>query len=113
MIATTATVKHNGVATGNGQGNRQWAIGNGEQASADRTIAHSPFTIASADSSVLRIIVHPYEGPRGGVDVTDTVVGAIAERLWNMFGGNDVLNWLEAERLLQDALVNIRRRDVL
>lgn len=109
MIATTATVKHNGHRTSDVRGHKS----EGPNATASLTSELCRLTTGSTDSSVLRIVVRPYAGPRGGVDVTDTVVGAIAERLWNMFGGNDVLNWLEAERLLQDALVNIRRRDVL
>ncbi len=52
-----------------------------------------------------RIIVHPEEGPPEGLDVTQGVIGIIASELWRLRGGNDVLNWIEAERLLIHALL--------
>lgn len=53
-----------------------------------------------------RFIVHPPAGPRGGIDLTERVVGVIADELWKRHGGNDVLNWIEAERLLIQALLS-------
>lgn len=36
--------------------------------------------------------------------VTHEMIAALAHRLWEMHGGNAVLNWLEAERLLKQSL---------
>lgn len=36
--------------------------------------------------------------------VTHEMIAALAHRLWEMHGGNAVLNWLEAERLLTQSL---------
>jgi hypothetical protein len=38
------------------------------------------------------------------LDITNRVIGIIAEQLWKLHQGNDVLNWLEAERLFVDAM---------
>jgi hypothetical protein len=51
-----------------------------------------------------RLIVRPAHGPTGGIDVTDAVVQTIAVALNERMGGNDVLNRLEAERLLARVL---------
>jgi hypothetical protein len=48
----------------------------------------------------MRIIVRPLSDPHREVDVTERLVAAIAEELWRLYGGNDRLNWLEAERHL-------------
>jgi hypothetical protein len=45
-------------------------------------------------------------GPVDGIDVTSALTRAVAEELWKLHGGNDVMNWLEAERLLGEALGN-------
>ena len=58
-----------------------------------------------------RIVIRPLSEPRRRVDVTDVVVQAIATHLGRLYGGNDVLNKLEAERLLQDALLGVGRRE--
>lgn len=58
-----------------------------------------------------RIVIHPEEGPAEGIDVTRGVVGVIAAELWRLRGGNDVLNWIEAERLLIHALLAGLNRD--
>lgn len=58
-----------------------------------------------------RIVIHPEEGPAEGIDVTQGVVGVIASELWRLRGGNDVLNWIEAERLLIHALLAGLDRD--
>jgi hypothetical protein len=39
------------------------------------------------------------------LDVTEQVIAAIASTLWKVHGGNDVLNWLEAERALHAAML--------
>lgn len=38
------------------------------------------------------------------IDVTKTIVAAIAEELHRRHGGNPVLDWLEAERMVEHAL---------
>ena len=47
-----------------------------------------------------RIVLRPMLGPHTGLDVTEAVTRAVAQELWNLHGGNDVMNWFEAERLL-------------
>ncbi len=37
--------------------------------------------------------------------VTRDMIARLAQRLWELHGGNAVLNWLEAERMLQDLLL--------
>ncbi|MCC6906318.1 MAG: DUF2934 domain-containing protein [Phycisphaerales bacterium] len=39
-----------------------------------------------------------------GARVTEEMIATLARRLWEVRGGNAVLNWLEAERSLQDLL---------
>lgn len=51
-----------------------------------------------------RWIVRPAHGPADGIDITDAVIRTIAGALNERMGGNDVLNQLEAERLLARAL---------
>jgi len=49
----------------------------------------------------MKIIVHPILDPQREIDVTDRLVSAIADELWRRCGGNDKLNWAEAEWHLQ------------
>ena len=49
-----------------------------------------------------RIVLRPMLGPHDGLDVTEAVTRAVAQELWNLHGGNDVMNWIEAERLLAE-----------
>ena len=51
-----------------------------------------------------RIVIRPFFGPQEGLDVTDILIEAVAHELGQRFGGNKMLNHLEAERLLLDAL---------
>lgn len=46
----------------------------------------------------MRIVIRPMGEPHLEIDVTERVVAAVAEALWVARGGNDVVNWLEAER---------------
>jgi hypothetical protein len=39
--------------------------------------------------------------PEQELDVTNRLVAAIAEELWRLYGGNDQLNWVEAEAHLR------------
>jgi hypothetical protein len=45
----------------------------------------------------MRIVVRPVMEPQLEIDVTQRLVAAIAEELWRVCGGNDHLNWIEAE----------------
>ena len=58
-----------------------------------------------------RIVIRPLSEPRQRLDVTEIVQQAIASHLGRLYGGNDVLNNLEAERSLQDALLGMNRRE--
>lgn len=58
----------------------------------------------------MRIIVRPLSDPQREIDLTDRLIAAIAEELWRLYGGNDRLNWLEAERHLA-AIVGQARAD--
>ena len=49
----------------------------------------------------MRITVRPVVDPCREVDLTNRLVAAIAEELWLLYGGNDKLNWFEAERHLE------------
>lgn len=55
-------------------------------------------------NSVFRIVVHPYHGPRDGVDVTEILVDAVAQVLWKLQGGSESTNRLEARALLEQAM---------
>jgi hypothetical protein len=49
----------------------------------------------------VKIIVRPILDPQREIDLTHRLVAAIAEELWRLCGGNDKLNWIEAEWHLQ------------
>jgi hypothetical protein len=46
----------------------------------------------------MRIVIRPSASPERELDVTQAVVAAVAHELWKHCGGNEVLNWVEAER---------------
>jgi hypothetical protein len=46
----------------------------------------------------MRIVIRPSMAADRDLDITKAVVSAVAAELWKNFGGNDVLNWMEAER---------------
>ena len=50
---------------------------------------HSPASPPSSDDSP---------------DITPEMITRLAQRYWELHGGNAVLNWLEAERALEDLL---------
>jgi hypothetical protein len=54
----------------------------------------------------LRVVIYPVHGPDEGIDVTKALVEAIAMILWKLQGGNEPVNRLEAEMLLERAMVN-------
>lgn len=49
----------------------------------------------------MRIVIRPVVEPQREIDLTRCLVTAIAEELWCRNGGNDQLNWIEAELHLQ------------
>jgi hypothetical protein len=54
----------------------------------------------------LCVVVYPVHGPDEGVDVTKALVDAIAMILWKLQGGNEPVNRLEAEMLLEHAMAS-------
>jgi hypothetical protein len=70
---------------------------------ANRRVAPPAPAVGTAVSR-FRVVVRPMLGPAVGLDVTTAITRAVAEELWRLHGGNDVMNWLEAERLLAEAL---------
>ena len=56
----------------------------------------------------MKIIVRPILDPQREIDLTHRLVAAIAEELWRLFGGNDALNWIEAEWHLQRIVAQAR-----
>ncbi len=56
----------------------------------------------------MRVIVKPSLTPHLHIDITNALVSTIAAELARAQGGNDVLNWLEAERVLQDLVGSAR-----
>lgn len=56
----------------------------------------------------MRITVRPVVDPWHEIDLTNRLVAAIAEELWLLYGGNDKLNWFEAERHLERIIGEVR-----
>lgn len=56
----------------------------------------------------MRVTVTPSLTPHLHIDVTNALTAAIAQELARAQGGNDVLNWLEAERLLRGLIASDR-----
>lgn len=56
----------------------------------------------------MKITVRPSAAPDEEIDLTGRLVAAIAEELWKLHGGNDRLNWLEAEMHLQRIIGQVR-----
>ena len=48
----------------------------------------------------MRVAIRPSVSPHRELDVTDALIAAVAYELWKNGGGNEVLNWLEAERFV-------------
>ena len=61
----------------------------------------------------MRLIIHPTAQPDDKLDSTNRLTAAIAQELWLRYGGNETINWVEAERHLQaivdDARSNANR----
>ncbi len=45
----------------------------------------------------MRWTIRPMTDPRHKIDVRRLLVKALAEEIWRRCGGNEVLNWMEAE----------------
>ncbi|TVR99824.1 MAG: hypothetical protein EA423_12085 [Phycisphaerales bacterium] len=52
----------------------------------------------------MRFVIRPTADPKNDVDLTERLTAAIAEEIWLRYGGNERLNWLEAELHLQSIL---------
>ncbi len=52
----------------------------------------------------MRFIIRPTADPADQVDLTERLTAAIAEELHRRYGGNERLNWFEAELHLQRIL---------
>jgi hypothetical protein len=59
---------------------------------------------AGPQPKAFRIVIYPFHGPNEGIDVTDALVDGVAQVLWNLQGGNEPVNQLEARVLLEQAL---------
>lgn len=53
------------------------------------------------------IVIRPSMTPNRDLDLTKALTAAVAHELWRHAGGNEVVNWLEAERVV--ASLSIRR----
>lgn len=49
----------------------------------------------------MKLVIRPIQDQQRVLDVTHRLVSAIADELWKLYGGNDQLNWIEAELHLQ------------
>lgn len=58
----------------------------------------------------MKITVRPMSNPGHELDVTHRLIAAIAEELWLFHGGNEQLNWLEAERHLEALVAHAQTR---
>ena len=58
----------------------------------------------------MRLTIRPSMAPDREIDVTQALIAAVAHQLHAQCGGNDVLNWLEAERFLARILRPVRGR---
>lgn len=63
-------------------------------------------------NTVHRLMVRPIADPGKTIDVSEALTKAVAHRLWEHHGGNDALNWLEAERLVQELLARLGECDL-
>jgi hypothetical protein len=45
--------------------------------------------------------IRPAAAPTKVVDLTQALTGAVAHELWKAAGGNEVVNWMEAERFVK------------
>ncbi|MBL9147387.1 MAG: hypothetical protein JNM94_01705 [Phycisphaerae bacterium] len=64
----------------------------------------SPRDDAHAGTRAEPVVVRPFFARGESIDVTDTIIAAIAAEIGQRYGGNAVLNLVEARRLLDDLL---------
>lgn len=55
----------------------------------------------------MRLVIRPVIDPQREIDLTHRLTAAIAEELWRLFGGNEQLNWAEAELHLQRLVAEV------
>ena len=55
----------------------------------------------------MRVVIRPSLSPDRELDIAPALIGAVAHELWKHCGGNEVLNWLEAERILARLLAGM------
>ena len=56
----------------------------------------------------MRLVIRPVQDPQREIDLTHRLTAAIAEELWSLYGGNEQLNWVEAELHLQRLVESVR-----
>jgi hypothetical protein len=56
----------------------------------------------------MKVIIRPVLEPSREIDLTRRLVEVIAEELWKLYGGNEGVNWLEAEQHLEHIVGSVR-----
>jgi hypothetical protein len=56
----------------------------------------------------MKLVIRPVQDAPRELDISYRRVSAIAVRLWRRCGGNEQLNWIEAERHLQRRVAGTR-----
>lgn len=56
------------------------------------------------------ITIKPSMLPERELDLTQALTAAVAHELWKHCGGNEVVNWLEAERIVAGLTLRARAR---
>jgi len=64
----------------------------------------------------MRLVIRPVQDPTREVDLKHRLISAIAEELWRLYGGNEHLNWLEAEmhfgRIIESMRADVSREAI-
>lgn len=47
------------------------------------------------------LLIRPSNAPDRTIDLTKAITAAVAHELWCQTGGNEVVNWIEAERFVR------------
>ena len=56
----------------------------------------------------MRLVIRPVQDPQREIDLAHRLTAAIAEELWSRYGGNEQLNWVEAELHLRGLVESVR-----
>lgn len=56
----------------------------------------------------MRLVIRPVQDPQREIDLAHRLTAAIAEELWLLYGGNEHLNWVEAELHLRRLVESVR-----